>query len=219
MPGKRDMMAQAAPDLHAADAMIYGDTRALVQAGFARTEVGWIYGRATLTPTSLTLPQDATVDEWEQIGQALGSVQGAIQWWIGDLVLSGEKRYGVKYDRAMELTGLSYKTLRNIVSVANRFEMSRRRDNLSFAHHAAVASLDPDMQDLWLNTAEQQALSVSKLKAAMRGAVVPVTKDLKSFRRSFTSVWKKLKTGQAPTREEVETLARWVEALKQEVGG
>lgn len=220
MPSKRDLFHNA-PDvpLQAWDAATYGDTRALVAAGFARTEVGWMYGRATLTPTSLSLPQDATVDEWEQIGQALGSVQGAIQWWIADFVLTGEVRqYGVKYERAMALTGLEYKTLANMVSVARKFESSRRRENLSFAHHAAVAGLAQAEQDAWLDRAAQDSLSVAKLKQAMRGSPVKMTKNLRTFRQAFSAVWKPLKAGQMPSREQVEELARWVEALKSELG-
>lgn len=219
MPSKRDLFHDAPQvPLQAWDAATYGDTRALVQAGFARTPAGWSYGRATLTPTSLTLPQDATVDEWEQIGQALGSVQGAIQWWIADFVLTGEQQYGVKYERAMALTGLEYKTLANMVSVARKFESSRRRENLSFAHHAAVAGLAQEEQEALLDTAAAKSLSVAKLKQAMRGDPVKMTKNLRTFRRSFTSIWKVLKAGEMPSREQVEELAKWVEALKQEVG-
>jgi len=38
-------------------------------------------------------------------------------------------------------------SLRNNKWVADRVELSRRRDNLSFAHHAEVAKLEPDEQD------------------------------------------------------------------------
>jgi hypothetical protein len=35
----------------------------------------------------------------------------------------------------------------NAASIANAFELSRRRDNLSFKHHAEVASLPLDEAD------------------------------------------------------------------------
>jgi hypothetical protein len=38
-------------------------------------------------------------------------------------------------------TGLDYQTLRNYAAVARRFELSRRRDNLSFHHHAELCAL------------------------------------------------------------------------------
>jgi hypothetical protein len=41
----------------------------------------------------------------------------------------------------IELSGLDYQTVRNDSMVARGFEMSRRRDNLSFQHHAEVCAL------------------------------------------------------------------------------
>lgn len=217
MPSKRERLNNAPLlDLRSADAALYGDSSALEAVGFRRTDVGWTYGRATLTATSLQLPADTTEAEWDEIGRALGSVQGAIQWWIADLVLSGQGEYGVMYERAMETTGLAYKTLRNLVSVAGRFELSRRRDNLSFGHHALVAALSHDEQERWLDHAAAEGLSVEKLRKAMRGTPSPVTADLKAFRRSFRVVWRALEAGETPSAEAVEALERWVEALKHE---
>ena len=50
-------------------------------------------------------------------------------------------------------TGLDYQTLREYGVVARRFEWSRRRDNLSFQHHAEVCALTGAEQDRWLDLA------------------------------------------------------------------
>ncbi|MFD9426223.1 MULTISPECIES: hypothetical protein [unclassified Streptomyces] len=62
-------------------------------------------------------------------------------WWLADWLIHGEATYGWRrYKEAVERTGLDYQTLRHYAWVARRFEHDRRRDSLSFAHHAAVQS-------------------------------------------------------------------------------
>jgi hypothetical protein len=48
--------------------------------------------------------------------------------------------------------------------------MSRRRDKLSFQHHAEVAPLPEPDQDLWLNRAERLGWSLSELRRQLRNA-------------------------------------------------
>ena len=57
-----------------------------------------------------------------------------------------------------------YQTLRNLAWVARSFETSRRRDSLSFAHHAEVAALPQAEQELWLNRAERLGWSRNELR-------------------------------------------------------
>ena len=45
-------------------------------------------------------------------------------------------------------------TLANEKYVSSRFEISRRRESLSFSHHSEVAALEPKQQDDWLDKAE-----------------------------------------------------------------
>jgi hypothetical protein len=56
----------------------------------------------------------------------------------------------------------------NMVYVASRFEISRRRENLSWSHHAALAALEPTQQDHWLDLAEENRLSVRCLRIELR---------------------------------------------------
>jgi hypothetical protein len=48
-----------------------------------------------------------------------------------------------------------YQTLRNYAVVARRLKLSRRRDNLSFQHHAEVCALGFEEQDRWLDLAAE----------------------------------------------------------------
>jgi hypothetical protein len=54
--------------------------------------------------------------------------------------VEAEKWGGDKYEAVIEATGLSYESVRRAKEISDRFEFGRRRPNLSFKHHAEVAS-------------------------------------------------------------------------------
>lgn len=94
-------------------------------------------------------------EEWRQLGGRIAVRANASQWWLGDWLNFGQQKYGRRYKDGIALTGLDYQTLRNYAVVARRFELSRRRDKLSFQHHAEVCALSDAEQDHWLDHAEQ----------------------------------------------------------------
>jgi hypothetical protein len=79
-------------------------------------------------------------------------------------MIYGESAYTGRYREAIEKTSLDYQTLRNYAWVARRFPMSRRRDTLSFGHHAEVAALQGPEQDYWLRKAEELRWSRNQLR-------------------------------------------------------
>jgi hypothetical protein len=123
----------------------------------------------TLTSHGLVLPDELSFEEWEEAGRFLGRLGNACAWAIGDWVLHGQYAgYGAKYETALEQTGFEYGTLRNYASVAGRFELSRRRDKLSFGHHQAVASLGEREQEAWLDRTEEYGWSREELRERLR---------------------------------------------------
>jgi hypothetical protein len=106
--------------------------------------------------------------EWIAAGRKLGSIGRCSKWWIGDWVRYGTSRWGEKYVEAAKISGYDPKTLRNLVWVASRFELSRRRDNLSWSHHDTLAGLEPDEQEQWLDRASIDRLSVSDLRTELK---------------------------------------------------
>ena len=81
--------------------------------------------------TGLVIGENMTLEQWQQTGQFLRRIEGAVQWWVGDWLCFGEKKYGETYEKALEETDYDYITLRNMKWVSSAIEMSRRRDNLS----------------------------------------------------------------------------------------
>ncbi|WP_431041565.1 LmbU family transcriptional regulator [Streptomyces sp. P1-3] len=125
----------------------------------------------SLRKMGITFPQGMTRQSWEAIGNQLKDVSISSVWWLADWMIYGESSYGSQYREAIERTGLDYKTLRNYAWVARRFEHHRRREALSFAHHAEVARLPTPEQDYWLRKAEQQAWSRNELRKQVRASI------------------------------------------------
>jgi len=129
----------------------------------------------TVTLTSWTPPGGLAYDEWVASGRLLGKINRALNWWIAAWVLYGEGHFGERFAQALDDTGLAPQTLQNVLTVARAFPESRRRETLTFAHHAELASLDADAQDRWLDQAEagdqlpngeRQPWSVKRLREA-----------------------------------------------------
>ncbi|PLU04541.1 hypothetical protein BMJ34_02545 [Sinorhizobium medicae] len=123
-----------------------------------------------ISNTGLELPDGLSADEWREAGLQIARMRGVTQWWIGDWWAFGEHRYGDRKAtvESDEWDGPSFETCRNMATIARAFEMSRRRDVLSFNHHAEVAALPIEWQDQLLNEAEKQNLSVAKLRQRVK---------------------------------------------------
>jgi hypothetical protein len=121
---------------------------------------------ATTRPRRVGLELSASMsfDEWAGVGYRIARIHSGTAWALGDWLLFGEQRFGERYRSALEATGLGYQTLRNYAWVARCFAPSRRRELLSFQHHAEVASLPAVEQDLWLHRAEAQGWSRNELR-------------------------------------------------------
>lgn len=104
------------------------------------------------------------------MGRRFGEIGRCSQWWLGDWIKYGNAKFGERYSRAMKLTGYDVQSLMNMVYVASRFEISRRRENLSWSHHATLAPLDLAEQEYWLTRAIAEKLSVADLRVELRGA-------------------------------------------------
>lgn len=121
-----------------------------------------------LTETGWTPPPDLTEQQWVDAGQQLVRMGRAWQWWVGDWALYGEHAYGDGYEDLIVQCGLEYQTIANVISVARRIEPSRRRENLSWSHHEAVAALEPAEQDRWLTRATDEGYTRDDLRRALR---------------------------------------------------
>jgi hypothetical protein len=119
----------------------------------------------------MRFPRQLPYDKWLGIGLQLAAVSTSSAWCLGDWLIHGEDAYSGRYRDAIEHTALDYQTLRNYAWVARRFSLSRRRDTLSFAHHAEVAGLPEHEQEFWLRKAEELSWSRNRLRQEVRGSL------------------------------------------------
>jgi hypothetical protein len=122
------------------------------------------------TLVCMQLSEDLAFERWKSVGASIGAYASASSWWLGDWLTFGRRRYGEQYREGIAATGLGYQTLRNYAVVARRFAPSRRRDDLSFQHHAEVCSLRDDDQDFWLDFAAERGWSRAELRRRLRAA-------------------------------------------------
>jgi N6-adenosine-specific RNA methylase IME4 len=121
-----------------------------------------------LTATSWQLPANLTLEQWADCGHALDKIESGSAWWRGDWWIAGHK-YGERMKAALD-SDLSFGRWMNCGSVCREFETSRRREVLTFYHHEIVASLPKRQQEKWLDRAEAENWSASKLLTMLRHA-------------------------------------------------
>lgn len=124
-----------------------------------------------LPRNGIQFPRQLSYEKWSSIGRQLSALGSSSAWCLGDWIVHGEIAYAGRYRDAVEKTSLDYQTLRNYAWVARRFELSRRRDTLSFGHHAEVASLPAPEQDFWLRKAQELSWSRNQLRREVRASL------------------------------------------------
>ncbi|MBP2048309.1 hypothetical protein J2Z21_001233 [Streptomyces griseochromogenes] len=122
----------------------------------------------------LHIPIGLAFEEWERAGRQLSGLLNSSSWWLGDWLVYGKDHYADRYERGIRAAGLQYQTLRNYAWVSRRFELHRRRPALSFQHHAELASLPLDEQEVWLDRAERMKWSTKQLRNAIRAQREPI---------------------------------------------
>jgi hypothetical protein len=128
-------------------------------------------GQILVPRTGLELPGRLRFEAWLHIGAQLSVAATSSAWCLGDWLIYGQAAYAGRYRAAIEQTSLDYQTLRNYAWVARRIPVSRRRDDVSFGHHAEVAALPQPEQDFWLRKAGELGWPRSQLRREVRASL------------------------------------------------
>jgi hypothetical protein len=144
----------------------------------ARTKAGQSFtgtssnaSEAAIPKIGLDFPRALRFENWVHVGRVLATSRTSLAWCLGDWLVYGEEVFAGRYRDAVELVSLDYQTLRNYAWVARRFPLSRRREALSFGHHAEVASLPEPEQEFWLRKAEDLGWSRNRLRSELRSSL------------------------------------------------
>lgn len=201
-------------------------------------------GRCQITPIGLQLPDDLSRDEWEQIGDQLALLDGALQWMIGDWLAFGEdKQYGKIIELAEQL-GKEAGTLYNWAWTSRELPQPvQRYEELSHTHHQVVISMvkDPQERQDWLQKAAygeviredgtRKVWSVARLKREIKGDNAAAKKPQKSDKsaqivahsREIAKLYKadvsNLRPAQVKTyRKKIDTLRKMLDDLESKLG-
>jgi hypothetical protein len=130
-----------------------------------------VFNGVVVEKSGLVFPQSVALEKWQGIGEQILAAVDSSTWWLADWLAYGETSFQDRYRETIRATSLAYQTLRNYAWVARCFELSRRRDSLSFGHHAEVAALPAPEQDYWLRKAEEHRWSRNGLRAEVRASI------------------------------------------------
>lgn len=117
----------------------------------------------TPTVTGIEGLDQVTEERFFEVGVALASAEGAMQWWLGDwynAIPWGDK------GAACEKAGINYKHAADCGAVARAFKFPARAGNLEFGHHKALTHSDLTLADRkkLLKRAAIEGLSTAALK-------------------------------------------------------
>jgi len=111
-----------------------------------------------LSEISWTGDDNMTYDEWCAYGRTMQQIGRSLNWWLGDWLVHGERRWGETYAQAIEMSGQALETLKKYKAVSDRVNPKVRRRTLSWTHHFYICYLPPEEHEILLDIAEQLEL-------------------------------------------------------------
>ena len=179
------------------------------------------YKRFVLSPTGLEIPDDVAVDEWNDAAGFLFSLDSALAWWIGDLLVCAERNWKYTYDAAAKAYGKEIDTLYHYANTARSVKVWIRNPEISFSHHRLIAHLEEDEQREWLTKAAVGKWTLKQMRDEMsikRGG----NRDsdvVAKFYKSLQNVYKKPFASASPAEkmQMIGLLEQTLERLRSEV--
>ena len=117
-----------------------------------------------LTDTALIMPDGCDFATVERMLRGMKIVSDCVRFWMGDLLLYAERNFGEMYSQLLDETDYAYQSLKDMAWVANAIAPQTRRSELTWSHHREVAKLDQAKQELYLDQAVLNSMSVKVLR-------------------------------------------------------
>lgn len=126
-----------------------------------------------LSIAGLILPPDITPERYEAIGVLLYQWGEARRWVVGDWLIQGHAIFGDAFYEYSEVLQMSVRSRQQYMRVAERIPPGKRRrvPELRWSHHRAVASLEPEDADRWLQRAIDERWTKAELEDALKGVI------------------------------------------------
>jgi site-specific DNA-methyltransferase (adenine-specific) len=116
----------------------------------------------------LEFASGTTYEQWESDFKRLLVAERIIPWLVADALAYGEDVWGEDYAQALDTSPYAYQTLANWSYVARRIPRERRRIDVPFTIHQAVAPLDPADQEAMLDRAQEEGLRRDEVRVEVR---------------------------------------------------
>jgi hypothetical protein len=128
-----------------------------------------------LLDVAAVVDDDLTHDQWIEALREVGGLATRSGWWLGDLFIEGQSRWGKGYAKmAAREAGLTAGTVLTYAYISRSVPQTVRRADLSHTHHALVASLrDTEEQARWLEHAARRQLTVDEFRRALGRGKAP----------------------------------------------
>jgi hypothetical protein len=97
---------------------------------------------AIFAENALVLPDDIDMDQWLRLGANLMRIGAGHQWWAGDWMLAGERKFKEESSQGLDaFASIAPQTLANWRHVAAMFPPEAREPRLTWTHHRIAAEL------------------------------------------------------------------------------
>lgn len=117
-----------------------------------------------LEPVALTIPDQATYQDWLATGQQLSTMHRHLGFMVGDWLNHGREHFPEQIDLALEQAGIDARFADRASQVARLFPDHLRAKGLAYEHHKAVARLPQDEALKLLSQAEQHKWQLRQLR-------------------------------------------------------
>lgn len=129
-------------------------------------------GGFALTATGMEVRGRPSFQEYEAVGTFIKYAHKASPWWLADWLRYGEARedWRAKLSQAVDITGLSEKTLKNVRAIGAIDPDVRRTSTVDFSLHGEVAGMPEADQRVWLERAEVEGWTQRELRLSIRAS-------------------------------------------------
>lgn len=149
-----------------------------------------LFNHFHFSETSLDITGKPTFDDYSAAGDFIQRSHRASGFWLADWLRYGEGRrdWEAKLSQAVDSSGLSEKTLKNVRAVG-AIEAENRQPGVEFSHHAEVAGMDAAEQREWLERAHTEGWTLREFRQMIRAAKRPRVIDGQATMAGFYRVW------------------------------
>lgn len=212
------------------------ELRQQVEGAMVKSGNAYNFRRFQLTPIGLVSPEDINDLEFTELGYALSSLSGAVNFWLGDWAnlyidqkqrekggeLSEEERSEIYKELVHDFGLSSYRSLQQYASVCRSVSPSIRIEGVSFSHHQLVAFLPKRLKGREREFLEQAAgLTVEQFRGIIQAEhanLLPQKSkpkiDTSGYVRRFREITKLIKISRVP-KDKRDTYQAEIDAMRK----